>query len=492
MNPIPRPKPTHTRLYIGGGWHDALSGRTYATEDPSTGLKIAEIAEARAEDVDIAVIAAREAFDEGPWRRISEAERGRLLRRVAELIIEHRQELAELESIDSGKPIHETLNVDIPLAAETFQYFAGWYSKITGSTIPLGPRYLQYTVREPLGVCALIAPWNFPLLMAARKLAPALIAGNTTVLKPAPETPLSSLRLAAIFEEAGFPPGVVNVVAGLGAYAGEALVSHPAVDKIAITGSTKTGQAVMRAAAQNITKLSLELSGKSPNIIMADADIDRAVRGVIGGIFYNKGEICTAGSRLFVQESVYNEVVEKLRARALRISGRQGDVLDPETRLGPQVSERFLNRALRYIDYGAQEGATLVSGGARSHPLGQEVGYFLEPTIFGGVTNDMRIAREEIFGPVLSVLRFKEIDEAIAQGNNSLYGLAAGVWTADLKTAHKAARQLQAGTVWVNCYNVFDAATPYGGVKRSGFGRENGYAAIEEYTHIKSVIADVG
>lgn len=491
MKALPRPTPEHTRLYIGGGWRDSVSNRTFATEDPCTGKVIAEIAEARAEDIDLAVTAARSAFDEGEWRQISEAERGRLLRRVAELMLEHRQELAELESIDSGKPIHETLNVDVPLAAETFHYFAGWYSKITGDTIPMGPRYLQYTVREAIGVCALIVPWNFPLLLAARKLAPALIAGNTTVLKPAPQTPLTALRLAAIFDEAGLPPGVVNVVPGTGACAGEALVSHRGVDNIAITASTRTGQDVMRAAAQNITKLTMELSGKSPNIIMSDADLDRAVRGIVGGIFYNKGEVCTAGSRLFVHEPIHDTLITKLQARAEQMAERQGDVLEPETRLGPQVSEVQLQKALHYIEVGQQEGATLVTGGNRSHPLGVDQGYFLAPTIFCGVSNEMRIAREEIFGPVLSVIPFRDLDDAIAEGNNSLYGLAAGVWTRDLRNAHKAARALQAGTIWVNCYNVFDAAAPYGGFKRSGIGRENGYAAIQEYTHLKSVIVDV-
>ncbi len=486
-----RPTPEHTLLHIDGEWRDALSSKKRATEDPSTGSSVVDVAQAGAEDVDLAVTAARRAFDAGAWREISEAERGRLLRGVAEAILENRHELAELESVDSGKPINETLNIDVPLAAETFHYFAGWYSKVTGETVPLGPKYFHFTVREPVGVCALIVPWHFPLLLAARKLAPALVAGNTVVLKPAPQTPLTALRLAAIFDEVGFPRGVVNVIPGTGSDAGEPLVSHPGIDKISVTGSTETGRAVMRAAAQNITKVSLELGGKSPNIVLDDADLDAAVRGIQGGIFYNKGEVCTAGSRLFVQSSVHDVLVERLTERARRMAVRQGDVLDQNTRLGPQVSESQLGNALRYVGIGQDEGANLVVGGKRAHPLGDDVGYFLEPTIFCGVTNEMRIAREEIFGPVLSVIRFDDLDDAIAQGNNSLYGLAAGVWTRDLHRAHRAARQLQAGTVWVNCYNVFDAAAPYGGYKRSGLGRENGYAAIEQYTQLKSVIMDL-
>ena len=492
MSPVPRTAPEHLGLFIDGTWRDALSGSTFPTEDPATGEEIAQVAEARAEDVDLAVTAARRAFETGKWRTMSASRRSRLLYRVGDLILENLDEFARLESMDGGKPISETKAVDIPLSAETFHYFAGWPTKITGDTIPVNPRMLTYTLREPLGVCALIVPWNFPLLLAARKLAPALAAGNTVVLKPASQTPLSVLLLAQICQDAGIPPGVVNIIGGSGSHAGEALVAHPGVDKISITGSTRTGQSIMKAAAQNVTKVSLELGGKSPNIILDDADLKGAVRGIIGGIFYNKGEVCTAGSRLFVQSSIHDELIEALVGKAEKMSAGQGDTLDPDTRLGPQVSAGQLDNALRYVEHGREEGAELVTGGMRNDPLGPGVGHFLKPTIFTGVTNQMRIAREEIFGPVLSVIRFDDLDDAITQGNDSFYGLAAGVWTQDLSRAHRAASLLQAGTVWVNCYNVFDAAAPYGGFKRSGFGRENGGAVLDEYTHLKTVILNVG
>ncbi len=484
--------PEFVRLYIDGEWTDALSEQTLVTANPCFGTEITRVAEAQAEDVDLAVTAARRAFDDGPWRSWTASKRAATLLRVADLMEAHANELAELESIDAGKPISETLRVDVPMAAATFRYFAGWCTKISGENSPLSSDYLHYTLREPYGVCALIVAWNFPLLLAARKLAPALATGNTVVLKPASLTPLSALRLAQILDDAGVPRGVVNVIPGHGAQAGEALISHPGVDKISLTGSTETGQAVMRMAAQSITRVSLELGGKSPNIVFDDADLDAAARGVVGGIFFNKGEVCTAGSRLFVQSSIHDELVERIVDRAKSLAGHQGDTLDPDIRLGPQVSRSQLETSLRYVGYGLDEGARLVIGGERTHPLGKDVGWFLHPAVFTEVNSDMRIAREEIFGPVLSVIRFDEVEDALRQSNQSLYGLAAGVWTRDLARAHQAARALQAGTVWVNCYNVFDPAAPFGGYKRSGFGRENGQAAIEDYTQLKSVIVRVG
>ncbi len=454
------------------------------TVNPATEEPITRVAEGRAEDIDRAVQAAREAF-EGPWARVSAADRGRMLWKMADLIESRLAEIAEVETLDSGKTIAESSRVDVPMAADCFRYFAGWATKIEGETVPVRAPCFGYTLREPLGVVGQIIPWNFPILLAAWKVAPALAAGNTIVLKPAEQTPLTALHLARIAEEAGLPPGVLNVVTGFGPTAGAALVDHPGVDKIAFTGSTAVGQEIMRRAAGTLKRLTLELGGKSPNIVFADCDLDLAVRGASNGIFYNKGEVCTAGSRLFVEEPLHDAFLDRLSAFTARL--QQGDPLDPKTRLGPQVSEAQMNRVLSYVDKGKGEGARLVMGGSRAPGRG----YFVRPTIFDGVKNGMTIAREEIFGPVLSVLRFRDLDEVVSAANDTPYGLAAAVWTKDIKKAHRAARLLKAGTVWINTYGLYDSAMPFGGYKMSGFGRELGRHGLQEYTQTKSVWVDL-
>ncbi|OLD63191.1 MAG: betaine-aldehyde dehydrogenase [Acidobacteria bacterium 13_1_40CM_2_68_5] len=460
------------RLFIGGQWVDAVAATTFTTVNPATEEPITQVAEGRAEDIDRAVKAARQAF-EGPWAGVSAADRGRMLWKMADLIESRLAEIAEVETLDSGKTITESSRVDVPMAADCFRYFAGWATKIEGETIPVRAPCFGYTLREPLGV------------VGQMKVAPALAAGNTIVLKPAEQTPLTALRLAGIAEEAGLPPGVLNVVTGFGPTAGAALVDHPGVDKIAFTGSTAVGQEIMRRAAGSLKRLTLELGGKSPNIVFADADLDLAVRGASNGIFYNKGEVCTAGSRLFVEESLHDELLDRLSAFTARL--QQGDPLDPKTRLGPQVSEGQMNRVLSYVDKGKGEGARLVAGGSRAPGKG----YFVRPTIFDDVQNGMTIAREEIFGPVLSVLRFRDLDEVVRAANETPYGLAAAVWTKDIKKAHRAARLLRSGTVWINTYGLYDSAMPFGGYKMSGFGRELGQHGLLEYTQTKSVWVDL-
>ena len=472
------------RLFIGGQWVDAVAANTFATVNPATEEPITQVAEGRAEDIDRAVKAARQAF-EGPWAGVSAADRGRLLWKMADLIESRLAEIAEVETLDSGKTITESSRVDVPMAADCFRYFAGWATKIEGETIPVRAPCFGYTLREPLGVVGQIIPWNFPILLAAWKVAPALAAGNTIVLKPAEQTPLTALRLAGIAEEAGLPPGVLNVVTGFGPTAGAALVDHPGVDKIAFTGSTTVGQEIMRRASGSLKRLTLELGGKSPNIVFADADLDLALRGASNGIFYNKGEVCTAGSRLFVEESLHDALLDRLSAFTAKL--QQGDPLDPKTRLGPQVSEGQMNRVLSYVDKGKGEGARLVAGGSRAPGKG----YFVRPTIFDDVQNGMTIAREEIFGPVLSVLRFRDLDEVVRAANDTPYGLAAAVWTKDIKKAHRAARLLKSGTVWINTYGLYDSAMPFGGYKMSGFGRELGRHGLLEYTQTKSVWVDL-
>ena len=402
--------------------------------------------------------------------------------------MEKADEVSRLETIHNGKPISESRNIEIPAAAECFEYYAGWADKVMGETIPVKGNYLTYTLREPIGVVAAIVPWNFPLLLAAWKVAPALACGNTVILKPASQTPLTALALGDIAIEVGLPPGVLNVVTGPGASVGQALVEHPGIDKIAFTGDTTTGKSIMRGAAETLKTITLELGGKSPNIVLSDADIDAALRGVAIGIFYGKGEVCAAGSRLLVDRSIKDEFIDKLAARTKKMV--PGDPLDPKTRFGSVSSQKQMETVLRYIAAGKSEGATLVAGGERAD-IGTGKGYFVQPTVFADVTQEMTIAREEIFGPVLAAIEFADLDEAIAKANDTQYGLAAGVWTRDIKKAHYVARKLQAGTVWVNTYNVYDTAAPFGGYKQSGFGREMSAHALQHYTQVKSVWVDL-
>ncbi len=469
------------KMLVNGKWVDSRSGKTFETINPATGEVITQIAQGDKEDVDLAVKSARKAFEEGPWSRMDARDRGKLLAKVAELVMKNAEELATIETMDNGKPITESRNVDLPLTADTFFYYAGWADKIHGETIPVRGNYFNYTLREPVGVVGQIIPWNFPLMMAAWKLGPALACGNTVVLKPSKFTTLSCLRLAELIMEAGLPEGVLNVVTGPGEIVGNALAQHPGIDKVAFTGETTTGKSIMKTAADTLKRVSLELGGKSPNIVFADADIESAIKGALFGIFLNQGEVCCAASRLFVEKKIHDEFVEKMVAVAKEM--KVGDPLDPQTQMGAIVSQDQFNKILRYIEDGKGEGAKLACGGER---LGSK-GYFVKPTIFDDVKIDMKIAREEIFGPVLATITFKDIDEAIEEGNMTEYGLAAAVWTRDIRKAHLVARRLRAGTVWINTYDAFDAASPFGGYKQSGFGRELGIHSLELYTQVKSV-----
>jgi betaine-aldehyde dehydrogenase len=481
--------PRKYQLLIDGQWVDAESGKTFSTPNPSTGATLAEVAEADKADVDKAVAAARRAFD-GKWSKVSARERGRLLYKLSQLIESRAQQLAELETADNGKPIRESLYVDLPQVVENFEYFAGWATKIEGETIPVPGQMFNYTLREPLGVCGQIIPWNFPLLMAAWKLAPALAAGNTIVLKPAEQTPVTAMELGKLILEAGFPEGVVNIVPGYGETAGAALASHPDIDKIAFTGSTEVGKIIARTAADNLTKVSLELGGKAPNIVFSDADMEQAVNGAMMGIFFNQGQVCCAGSRLFLHEDVKDEFLERFREKAQRV--KVGDPLDKTTQMGPQVSEEQLNRIKGYVDIAKEEGATVLTGGCPPQLEGDfQKGFFFQPTIFTEVQNKMRVAQEEIFGPVTSVITFSDEEDLIRQANETIYGLSAGIWTKDITRAHKFAKAVRAGTVWINTFNMFNAASPFGGYKQSGYGREMGKHALELYTHVKSVWVDL-
>jgi acyl-CoA reductase-like NAD-dependent aldehyde dehydrogenase len=475
------------KLLIGGEWRDAADGGTLDVVNPATEEVAATVASAGRADVDLAVEAARHAF-EGPWSRLSARERGRLLWKLGERLLEQADEVARLETVHNGKPIFESRQIDIPASAECVQYYAGWADKVQGETIPVKGNYFTYTLLEPLGVVAAIVPWNFPLLLACWKVAPALACGNTVILKPASQTPLTALALGAMALEVGFPPGVLNVITGPGSSVGQALVEHPGIAKIAFTGDTSTGKAIMRGAADTLKTITLELGGKSPNIVFADADLDAAARGATTGIFYGKGEVCAAGSRLLVERSIKDEFLAKVTERAKKM--RPGDPMDPKTRLGAIASKGQFERVLRYIDTGRQEGGVVVAGG-RAASIGTGRGFFIEPTIFDRVTPDMTIAREEIFGPVLAAIEFADEDQAIERANRSGYGLAAAVWTRDIKKAHYVAQKLHAGTVWINTYNVYDAAAPFGGYKQSGFGRELGEHALEHYTQVKTVWVDL-
>jgi aldehyde dehydrogenase (acceptor) (EC 1.2.99.3) len=474
------------KLFIDGKWVNSVSGKTFDTLNPATEEVITSVAEGGKADIDLAVAAARKAFEEGSWKKTDARDRGKVLLRIMELIDKNREELALLETLDNGKPISETTNADIPLAIDCFLYYAGWADKIHGETIPVRGEFFNYTLREPVGVVGQIIPWNFPLLMAAWKIAPALACGNTVILKPAEQTPLTALRLGEICQEAGLPDGVLNIVPGYGPTAGAALAEHMDVDKIAFTGAHTTGRIIMQAASKNLKQISLELGGKSPNIVFADSDIDSAVDGAMTGIFFNQGEVCCAGSRLFLEKSIHEEFVDKLSNKAA--SMRVGNPEDAETQMGAQVSKEQFDKILGYIDIGKREGAKLVTGGERCG----EKGYFIRPTIFDAVDNNMKIAREEIFGPVVSAITFDDVGEVVRQGNLSIYGLAAAVWTRDIKKAHRLARDLKAGTIWINTYNTLDAASPFGGFKQSGFGRELGVHALELYTQIKSVWINLG
>jgi aldehyde dehydrogenase (NAD+) len=471
-----------TQLFIDGAFVPAASGKTFPTRNPATGAVLADVSEASAEDVDRAVAAARKAYD-GAWSRLTARERGQILAKISDRLIARADEVATLETLDNGKPIFESRQVDIPFCAEILFYYAGWADKITGDTLSLRNDVFHYTLREPVGVIGAITPWNFPLLLAVWKIAPALAAGNTVVLKPASLTPLSALAFADVCREAGLPPGVLNVVPGPGGTAGHRLIMHPDVDKIAFTGSVEVGKRVMADAAGTLKRLSLELGGKSPNVVFADADLDAAARGALNGIFYGKGEVCAAGSRLLVEASIHDAFVETIAEKARKMV--PGDPLLPKTRLGSLVSEEQRKTVMRYVAAGNAEGARLVAGGKPASVGG--AGAFHEATIFDGVTPSMTIAREEIFGPVLSVLTFQDEAEAQVIGNGTIYGLAAGVWTRDVGKAHRMARALKAGTVWINAYNLYDAALSFGGYKASGFGRELGAAALESYTELKSV-----
>ena len=479
------------QLFINGQWADAASGKTFETPNPATGETLARVAEGDAEDINRAVRAARKAFEEGPWSRMSPSERGRIIWRIGDLILEHAEELAQLESLDNGKPYPVALGADVPLAADLFHYMAGWATKIEGNTISISVPYMpganfhSYTLREPLGVVGQIIPWNFPLLMAAWKLGPALATGNTVVLKPAEQTPLTALRLAGLIAEAGVPDGVVNVVPGYGETAGAALTAHMDVNKVAFTGSTAVGKLIVAAAAaSNLKKLTLELGGKSPNIVFNDAGPD-AIEGAANAIFFNHGQCCVAGSRLLVQRESFDEVVDGVAQIAKSI--KMGPGMEAGTQMGPLVSEEQLRLVTGFLESGEAEGATALAGGGR---FGDR-GYFIEPTVLTNTRPDMKVVREEIFGPVLVAAPFTDLDEIAALANDSDFGLGAGIWTRDISKAHALAKKIRAGTVWINCYNVFDASLPFGGYKQSGWGREMGHQVLEAYTEVKAVTAQL-
>jgi phenylacetaldehyde dehydrogenase len=474
------------KILINGKWVEAASGKTFPTYNPATGEVLANAAAGDREDIDRAVKAARAAFTSGPWSRISPSERGRLIWKLSDLLEKYAEEFAQLESLDNGKPLKIARVADLPLAIDHFRYYAGWATKIEGNTIPMGlaqqGKFHAYTVREPVGVVGQIIPWNFPLLMAAWKLGPALATGCTVILKPAEQTPLTALRLGELIQEAGFPDGVVNIVPGYGETAGAALAAHPDVDKVAFTGSTEVGKLIVQAsAATNLKKVSLELGGKSPNIVFDDADVDSAIAGAASAIFFNQGQCCCAGSRLYIEKKGFDKVVDGVAKEAEKL--RVGPGFDPDSDLGPLVSEEQLNRVCGYMESGKKEGARAITGGSREGTKG----YFVKPTVLVDTREDMKVVQEEIFGPVVTATPFSDINEIAKTANDTIYGLAAGIWTRDIKKAHALASKLRAGTVWINCYNVFDAALPFGGYKQSGWGREMGHEVLKNYTEVKSV-----
>lgn len=476
-----------TDLFINNEFRPAADGSRFPVVNPATEDVLCEVAAAGTADIDAAVAAARACLESDPWRKLSGRRRGALMAKAADLLQGRMAEIARLESLENGKPLFES-NIDVTMAIETLRYYAGWADKVTGETLPVDGPYFTYTLREPVGVVGAIVPWNFPLNLAMWKVAPALAVGCTVILKPATETPLTAIALGQVMLDAGFPPGALNVVPGGGRTAGTALVRHPGVDKISFTGSTEVGKGIMKDAADTVKRVTLELGGKSPNIVFADADLGAAVRGAQSGIFYGKGEVCAAGSRLLVDRKIKDQVVEQLAARAKKLV--PGDPFDKATRLGAVVSKKQQETVLGYIAQGKAEGATLVAGGKPAQVNGK--GYFVEATIFDGVSPDMTIAREEIFGPVLAVLPFDDEEEAVQLGNQSMYGLAAGIWTRDVGKAHRVARAIKAGTVWVNTYNIYDPVAPFGGYKQSGFGRDLGRVALDGYTETKSVWVSLG
>jgi phenylacetaldehyde dehydrogenase len=477
---------TSRKLLINGELVDAVSGKSFPVYDPSTGRVMAHVAEADAADVDKAVKAARKAFDEGPWPRMTPSERGRILWKLADLIERQTEQFATLESLDNGKPLTVARAADVPLTVDMFRYMAGWATKITGTTIPISfpGEYLSFTLREPVGVVGQIIPWNFPLLMAAWKLAPALATGCTVVLKVAEQTPLTGLRLGELCQEAGLPEGVVNVLAGYGETAGAALAAHADVDKVAFTGSTEVGKLIVKAAAGNLKKVTLELGGKSPVIVLDDADVEQVIPGAAGAIFFNHGQCCCAGSRLMIHKKIFDKVVAGVADQAKSI--KLGPGLDPVTQMGPLVSDEQFQRVTGYIRSGVEEGAEVVVGGKKGSDNG---GYFVQPTVLTKTNPTMKVVREEIFGPVVCAQPITDEDlEAIArEANKTTYGLAASVWSRDISKANKLAKRVRAGTVWVNCHNVFDASLPFGGYKESGWGREMGEFVLNNYTEVKAV-----
>ncbi len=477
------------KMLIDGKWIEAASGKSFPVYDPATGDVAANVAEGDREDIDRAVKAARKAFESGHWRQLTPSQRGKLIWKIGDLILENLDELAELESIDNGKPMKVAQVADVPLAADLFHYMAGWATKLEGDTIPIsvpyapGARFLAYTLKEPVGVIGQIIPWNFPLLMAAWKLGPALATGNCVVLKPAEQTPLTALRLGEILLEAGVPEGVVNIVPGYGETAGAALAAHENVDKVAFTGSTEVGRLIVNAAAGNLKKVTLELGGKSPNVVFKDVDdLDRAIQGAASAIFFNHGQCCCAGSRLYVEKDIFDKVLTGVAGYAEKI--KLGPGLDPETDMGPLVSQEQLDRVCGYINSGMLEGAHSVTGGTR---VGNK-GYFVKPTVLTNTKQNMKVVQEEIFGPVVVAEPFTDVEKLVPVANDTIYGLAAGIWTRDIGKAHKTAERLRAGTVWINCYNIFDAALPFGGYKQSGWGREMGHEVLELYTETKAVV----